>query len=133
MPRFSISHSTNTDELYSDRQLHESILKNEHYTEMGQQIKAIRNERGLTVEKAAERLGVSTTSIKLFEKGKSLRFDNILRICRGYECTIAEIIPYEFLEYTSPLTTLIPIIGKRQIAAMKAGLDKIERSYLVER
>lgn len=103
MHRSNIPLSANTDDCKCLRQQKESVLKNEHYTEMGKRVKAYRTQSRLTLEQAAERLDVSVSSIKQFEQGNSLTLENLMKICDEYGCTLAEIIPNEFLEYISPL------------------------------
>ena len=101
---------------------------------MGKKFKAFRTKSHLTVEQAAERLGVSVSTLKLLQRGKSLTLDNIMRICLGYGCTIAEIFPDEFSEYTSPFENAICFIGEKQRKSMTHELDRVgKRCRSIER
>ena len=97
------------------------------YTEMGERIKAYRIKNGLTLEKAAERLGVSVTTTKLFERGSSLTLDNVMKICQKYGCTFAEIFPDEFFRYTSPFANMLFSTDEKQREAMRNVLDRTEK------
>jgi len=134
MRQSSIPLSANTDDLFDCKQHGESVLKIEHYSEMGERIKAYRKENGLTLEQAAERLDVPLTTIKLLEKGKSLTMENALRICLGYGCTFADIFPDEFIRYTSPFEKTLSSIDGRQREAMRSSFERTgKRRETIER
>lgn len=124
MLRSSIPLSANIDDNNYLKRQSESILKSEHYTEMGKRVKAYRIQSRLTLEQAAEQLGVSVTTVKLFERGKSLTVENLIRICLVYDCTIAEIIPNEFIEYTSPFANILISSVEKQRESMRTILDR---------
>ena len=127
MRQSSIPLSANTDDLFDCKQHGESVLKIEHYSEMGERIKAYRKE-------AAERLDVPLTTIKLLEKGKSLTMENALRICLGYGCTFADIFPDEFIRYTSPFEKTLSSIDGRQREAMRSSFERTgKRRETIER
>ena len=127
MHRSNIPLSANTDDCKCLRRKKESVLKDEHYTEMGKRVKAYRTQSRLTLEQAAERLDISVSSIKQFEQGNSLTLENLFRICLGYDCTIAEIIPLEFLEYISPYENMLINSSAKQREAMKNVMDRTEK------
>ena len=134
MRQSSIPLPANTDNLLDLQLQRESVLRNEHYSEMGEKIKAYRKESKLTLEKAAERLDVPLTTIKLLEKGKSLTLENVMRICLGYGCTIAEIFPDEFIEYTSPFENTLSCIDGRQRDALRNSFERTgKRCRTIER
>lgn len=124
MRQSSIPLPANTDENFNLQLQSESILRDEHYSEMGKRIKAYRKENNLTLEQAAERLDVPLTTIKLLEKGKSLTLENVMRICLGYGCTFAEIFPDEFIEYTSPFEKTFSSVHGRQREALRNSFER---------
>lgn len=124
MRQSSIPLLANTDEKYNLQLPSESILRDEHYSEMGKRIKAYRKENKLTLEQAAERLDVPLTTIKLLEKGKSLTLENVMRICLGYGCTLAEVFPDEFIEYTSPYEKTFSCVDERQREALRKSIER---------
>lgn len=59
-------------------------------------IKALRIERGLTVEQLAERALISAAAIDKYEAGKTIpRLDFAALLARGLGCTIDELITLE--------------------------------------
>lgn len=124
MRQTSIPLSANTDDFVNLQLQQESVLRNEHYSEMGKRIKDYRKENKLTLEQAAERLDVPLTTIKLLERGKSLTLENVMRVCLGYRCTLAEIFPDEFIEYTSPFEKTLLCVDGRQREAMRYSFER---------
>lgn len=104
MSGYSLQTAKSTDD-FQIQELIESRKKpfTEAYRkEMGERLKALRNAKGLSVERAAELFGVSGGTIKAFERGKSMTNDNMIGLCRTYGCSIQDFFPDAFLEYCIP-------------------------------
>ncbi len=60
---------------------------------IGQFLKALRKEKGLTQEKLAERLGVSNRTVSRWETGASMPdFDLLIELAKAYEVGVEEIL-----------------------------------------
>lgn len=60
---------------------------------IGQRLKTLRKEKGLTQEQLGERLGVSSRSVSRWENGVNLPdFDLLLELCRLYGVSLDELL-----------------------------------------
>ena len=63
---------------------------------IGQRLKTLRKEKGLTQEQLGERLGVSSRSVSRWENGVNLPdFDLLLELCRLYGVSLDELLKGE--------------------------------------
>jgi len=59
---------------------------------LGQELRRIREERGLTVEELAKKSGVSVTTIKVVERGaREVRGDTVAKLARPLGLTFDEV------------------------------------------
>ena len=61
---------------------------------MGEKIKELRENKGISQYKLAELTGINRSTINRYENGsiQKISFDNLLRICEALEIDIKEII-----------------------------------------
>lgn len=91
----------------------------------GEQIKAIRKELGLTLEKFGEKLGVTKATISRIEKGVNNLTDQMARsICREYN------VDYDYLMYgEGDMFTDLPKTIVDELC-MQFDLDDFDRSVV---
>ncbi len=60
---------------------------------LGKRIKTLREERGLSQEKFAEKCGFDRTYISLIERGKrNPSYTNLLKVAKGLEISISDLL-----------------------------------------
>jgi transcriptional regulator with XRE-family HTH domain len=60
---------------------------------LGKRIKTLREERGLSQEKFAEKCGFDRTYISLLERGKrNPSYINLLKVAEGFEISISDLL-----------------------------------------
>ncbi len=60
---------------------------------LGKRIKALREERGFSQEKFAEKCGFDRTYISLLERGKrNPSYTNLLKVAKGLEISISDLL-----------------------------------------
>jgi len=60
---------------------------------LGKRIKTLREERGLSQEKFAEKCGFDRTYISLLERGKrNPSYTNLLKVAKGLEISISDLL-----------------------------------------
>lgn len=60
---------------------------------LGQRIRTLREESGLSQEKFAEKCGFDRTYISLLERGKrNPSYTNLLKVAKGFEISISELL-----------------------------------------
>lgn len=96
----------------------EKPFTDEYKREMGRNLKALRNAKGLTVERAAELFGASGGTIKEFERGNSLTNDNMIELCRLYGCSIGDFYPEALLGYLRPVDGTLKKMDSRDLVKL---------------
>lgn len=105
----------------------------EYKREMGEKLKALRNAKGLSVEKAAELFGKSEGTIKAFERGDSLTGDNMVDLCRFYGCAISDFFPEGLLQYCIPNRKTIQMMDTNDLLrVMKLATDELCKRNTIE-
>ena len=60
---------------------------------LGQRIRTLREDSGLSQEKFAEKCGFDRTYISLLERGKrNPSYTNLLKVAKGFEISISELL-----------------------------------------
>lgn len=54
--------------------------------------KVIRDEKGLSLEKVAQAIGVNKSTLSRFENGLPMKYDNIKALARFYEISDEELV-----------------------------------------
>ena len=114
-------YSLRTAKSIDDLQIQELVESREkpfteaYRKEMGERLKALRNAKGLSIEKTAELFGASGGTIKAFERGKSMTNDNMIELCRTYGCSIQDFFPDDFLKYCIPNRRTIQKMGSKDL------------------
>ena len=120
MPGYSIhtAKSAVDYQIQADSEQREKPFTDEYKREMGRNLKALRNAKGLTVEKAAEMFGASGGTIKEFERGNSLTNDNMIELCRLYDCSIGDFYPEALLGYLRPVDGTLKKMDSRDLVKL---------------
>lgn len=95
---------------------------------VGERIKKRREELGLTQERFAEKIGLTTGYISAVEQGKSFpRYEKLILIINGLE-TSADTIFYDVLDYSCPAraSVLSEMISELPVEDQKRILEAVE-------
>lgn len=99
-------------------------------TEMGELMKKLRLERGLTLEEVGERVGVGKSTVRKWENGDiaNMRRDKIALVAKALGVSPAYLmgwtdVPYETTDYTSA-----GIAARGKSAEWRAMMEDIEHS-----
>jgi len=91
--------------------------------ELGSRIKSLRQERGLTLERAALNAGIAASTIYKIEAGKvSPSFENLMRIAHGFRVGIEQL----FAAATVPSPTRLTVTRKGEGKPVRGRLYHYE-------
>lgn len=95
--------------------------------DLGQSLKDIRKQRGMTLTAASEKTGLPVSTLSKIENNKmSLSYDKVLRICKALDVDIAEL----FTGRTAPPKAVAPVpSGRRSINRRGTGYAIRTASY----
>lgn len=67
--------------------------------ELGQRLRAIRLQRGLTLVQTAERAGMALSAVSNLENGKtSPKLETLLNLAQVFGCTLQDVLPPSLLQ-----------------------------------
>lgn len=107
-------------------------FEHHHYQEIGNNIRTIRKQHKLTQEKMAEILSVSVGTIKKIEKGASLTLPHLLDVCQVFSCTMVELLPQDFSQYTSESDNFLRAMDNSSLQRLQHILSREEATRSVK-
>jgi transcriptional regulator with XRE-family HTH domain len=110
------------------RKIHDTAYKSPP-DNAGQAIRALRNERGLTLQDVSERTGIAISTISKLEKGRaSLSYEKLSLISRGLGIKLSELLG--LLAEKQEAQPAPPVPGRRAVQRLGEGLTVQTDSYL---
>ena len=80
----------------------------------------------------AEILSVSVGTVKKIEKGDSLALPHLLDVCQVLSCTMVELLPQDFSQYTSESDNFLRAMDNSSLQRLQHILSREEATRSVK-
>ena len=80
----------------------------------------------------AEILSVSVGTVKKIEKGDSLTLPHLLDVCQVFSCTMVELLPQDFSQYTSESDNFLRAMDNSSLQRLQHILSREEATRSVK-
>lgn len=96
--------------------------------EMGQKIKKIREEKGMTLEELGNKVGVGKSTVRKWENGMiaNMRRDKISKLANALECS-----PSYLMGWENNSDSILQTLSENEIASLKADMLELKKGIKI--